>query len=212
MNRRIERGLYGITGEKFSRGRGNIFSVQKMIEGGIKTIQYREKEKSIREIVEEVKVIRTMCLEAGVTFIVNDHVDIAILVEADGIHVGQDDMSIKDIRKIVGKKMIIGVSTHSPEQAKKALDEGADYIGVGPIFPTTTKGTKEVGLEYLEHITKNYDIPFVAIGGIKKENISTIIEREPYSICLVSEIVGADDISEMISSLNMKINEKKKEN
>jgi len=201
MKRTIPRGLYGITGEKFAGGKGNIQCVRDMIAGGIEVIQYREKEKPLREKIEEIKEIRGICRENNVLFIVNDHIDIALLVEADGIHVGQKDMHISDVRRLVGEEMIIGLSTHSPEQAKQAVLDGADYIGVGPIFPTTTKDTPSVGLEYLEYASKNIDIPFVAIGGIKVHNIEKISVRNPYSVCLVSEIVGATDIKATIKKL-----------
>lgn len=198
----IPMGLYGITGEKFADGRSNIECVKEMIAGGVEVIQYREKEKSFRDKIKEMKEIREICKESNVLFIVNDHIDVALLVEADGIHIGQNDMHISDVRKLVGKEMIIGLSTHSPEQAENAVADGADYIGVGPIFPTTTKDTPSVGLEYLEYAAKNIDIPFVAIGGIKAHNINEIKIRNPYSVCLVSEIVGAPNIKTIVSELN----------
>jgi len=190
----LPRGLYGITGEKFSMGRSNIECVREMVRGGIEVIQYREKEKPLRDKIEEIKEIRELCRLNNVFFIVNDHIDTALLVGADGVHVGQDDMHISDVRTLVGNDMTIGLSTHSPQQAMQAVVDGADYIGVGPIFPTTTKDTPSVGLEYLEFATANINIPFVAIGGIKLHNIHEITKRKPYSVCLVSEIVGAEDI------------------
>lgn len=202
--RTLPRGLYGITGEKFAGGKSNIGCVKEMILGGIKTIQYREKDKSIKEKIEEIREIRALCREANVCFIVNDHVDIALLVGADGVHVGQDDMSVEDIRTIVGKDMIIGLSTHSPTQAREALEVGADYIGVGPIFPTTTKDTPHVGVEYLDYINRHLNIPHVAIGGIKMENIHEIMARNPYCISLVSEVVGAFNISGIVREINSK--------
>ncbi|WP_028856483.1 thiamine phosphate synthase [Psychrilyobacter atlanticus] len=198
----IPHGIYGITGEKFANGRSNIECVRSMIDGGIKIIQYREKEKSIKEKVEEIIEIRRLCLENNVIFIVNDHVDIAILVDADGVHVGQDDMEISHVRKLIGKDKIIGRSTHCLEHAKKAVADGADYIGVGPIFKTTTKEKDPVGLEYLEEVIKNIDLPFVAIGGIKESNVEEVKRLGAASICMVSEIVGAENIVEKIKKLN----------
>ena len=143
----------------------------------------------------------------GVIFIVNDHVDIALLVDADGVHIGQDDMSPADVRKLVGDDKIIGLSTHSEEQGMKAfLDPDVDYIGVGPIFPTTTKDTAPVGLEYLEYAVKNLHLPFTAIGGIKEHNIHEIISRGAKNICLVSDIVGAPDIAEKVKYLQSLMN------
>jgi len=205
MNKKnIPLGLYGITAEDFANGKSNIECVREMIKGGIKIIQYREKYKSLKEKAKEAKEIAKICKDNGVIFIVNDHVDIALLTEADGIHVGQDDMDISDVRKIVGDDKIIGVSTHAPKEAIKAQKYGADYIGVGPIFPTTTKDTKPVGLGYLEWAVKNITVPFVAIGGIKKCNIDKIIETGAKRACLVSEIVGGYDIKGIIFELKSK--------
>ena len=198
----IPQGIYGITGDNFAHGKSNLECVKAMIEGGIKIIQYRDKTKSIKEKVKEAREIRELCREHGVVFIVNDHVDIAILVDADGVHIGQDDMDPSDVRKLIGDNKIIGLSTHSEEQGMKAyLNPDVDYIGVGPIFPTTTKDTAPVGLGYLEYAVKNLLLPFTAIGGIKEHNLHEIISRGAKNVCLVSDIVGADDIAEKVRQL-----------
>ena len=198
----IPEGIYGITGDNFAHGKSNLECVKAMIEGGIKIIQYRDKTKSIKEKVKEAREIRELCREHGVVFIVNDHVDIAILVDADGVHIGQDDMDPSDVRKLIGDNKIIGLSTHSEEQGMKAyLNPDVDYIGVGPIFPTTTKDTAPVGLGYLEYAVKNLHLPFTAIGGIKEHNLHEIISRGAKNVCLVSDIVGADNITEKVKEL-----------
>lgn len=198
----IPEGIYGITGDNFAHGKSNLECVKAMIEGGIKIIQYRDKTKSIKEKVKEAKEIREVCRKNGVVFIVNDHVDIAILVDADGVHIGQDDMDPSDVRKLIGDNKIIGLSTHSEEQGMKAfLNPDVDYIGVGPIFPTTTKDTAPVGLGYLEYAVKNLHLPFTAIGGIKEHNLHEIISRGAKNVCLVSDIVGADNITEKVKEL-----------
>ena len=198
----IPQGIYGITGDNFAHGKSNLECVKAMIEGGIKIIQYRDKTKSIKEKVKEAREIRELCREHGVVFIVNDHVDIAILVDADGVHIGQDDMDPSDVRKLIGDNKIIGLSTHSEEQGMKAyLNPDVDYIGVGPIFPTTTKDTAPVGLGYLEYAVKNLHLPFTAIGGIKEHNLHEIISRGAKNVCLVSDIVGADNITEKVKEL-----------
>ena len=198
----IPEGIYGITGDNFAHGKTNLECVKAMIDGGIKIIQYRDKTKSIKEKVKEAKEIRELCREKGVVFIVNDHVDIAILVDADGVHIGQDDMEPSDVRKLIGDNKIIGLSTHSEEQGMKAfLNLDVDYIGVGPIFPTTTKDTAPVGLGYLEYAVKNLHLPFTAIGGIKEHNLHEIISRGAKNVCLVSDIVGADNITEKVKEL-----------
>jgi len=199
--------IYGITAEEYSLGRSNIEVVAQMIEAGIKIIQYREKEKSDRQKYEECLKIREMTRDAGVTFIVNDHVDLAMLVGADGIHLGQDDFPSGLVRELTGKKMFIGLSTHSPAQAEAAVKLGVDYIGVGPIFATNTKkdACNPVGLEYLEYVVENIGLPFVAIGGIKEHNIADVYRRGAGCIALVTEIVGAPDISARVRNLRAAI-------
>ena len=192
-------GIYGITAEKFSLGRSNPEVVQEMIKGGIGIIQYREKRphKSSREMLEECRVIRRMTREAGVLFIVNDYVDIAQLVDADGVHVGQDDFPVAEVRRLIGPDKLIGLSTHNPEQAAAAVTAGADYIGVGPIFSTQTKDDvcAPVGLGYLDQVVRTYSLPFVAIGGIKEHNLRQVLDHGARTVCLVTEIVGAGEIA-----------------
>ncbi|NLK62026.1 MAG: thiamine phosphate synthase [Fusobacteria bacterium] len=204
---KLPKGIYGITAEKYSNGRKNIDVVREMIESGVKIIQYREKYKSMKEKYEECLEIREITRKNSVIFIVNDHIDIAMMVDADGVHIGQDDVPIKEVRKLVGNK-IIGLSTHSKEQYQKALEDGADYIGVGPIYKTYTKDDvcDPVGLEYLEYAVKENKIPFVAIGGIKENNIYDVINIGAETICLVTEIVGAENINDKIVSLLNKMN------
>ncbi len=199
----LDTDLYCLTAEEFSCGRGNIEIVKEMIDSGIKLIQYREKEKNMLEKYNECKQIRELTKNAGVTFIVNDHVDLAMAVDADGLHVGQDDLPISVIKKITDGKMFIGLSTHSPEQAQKAVADGADYIGVGPVFKTYTKKDvcDPVGFEYLEYVVKNIDLPFVAIGGIKEDNVGEIVKRGAKCVAMVTEIVGADNISKKITTI-----------
>jgi|AMWB02.1.fsa_nt_gi thiamine-phosphate pyrophosphorylase len=149
-------GIYGITAEKFSAGRTNVEVVRAMIAGGIRIIQYREKRptKSFSNMLDECHQIRLLTREADVLLIINDYVDIAQMVDADGVHVGQDDFPVAAVRRLIGPGKIIGLSTHSPEQAAAAVLSGADYIGVGPIFCTTTKEDvcAPVGLAYLDII------------------------------------------------------------
>lgn len=200
--------IYGIIGEKFSKGRNNIDVAKAMIDSGIKIIQYREKDKNKREKYEECKAIRQMAKEEDVTFIVNDDVDIAILVKADGIHIGQEDIPIEEVRRIA-PNVIIGVSTHNKEQAKEAVIKGADYIGVGPIFSTTTKENveKSQGLKYLKWVSENIDIPYVAIGGIKEENILDVKEHGGRCFAMISELVGSENINEKVLSIRKILNE-----
>lgn len=202
--------IYGITAEEFSLGRSNIEVVARMIEAGIRVIQYREKHKSDRQKHEECRKIREMTGEAGVLFIVNDRPDLALLVAADGVHLGQDDFHPEAVRKVVGEKMLIGLSTHSPAQAKAAETMDIDYIGVGPVFATNTKKDvcEPVGLEYLEYVVKNIRLPFVAIGGIKGHNIAEVYQRGARCIALVTEIVGAPDIVDRVRNLRAALRQK----
>lgn len=203
--------LYGITAAEYSRGRSNIQVVEQMIAAGLKIIQYREKEKSMRQKYEECLIIRKMTAEAGVTFIINDHVDLALLVAADGVHLGQDDLPPEQVRALTDGKMLIGLSTHSPAQAMAAVKSQVDYIGVGPIYPTKTKKDvcEPVGLEYLEYVVKNIKLPFVAIGGIKEHNAAAVSSRGAKCLALVTEIVGAENITQKIHALRTALKHKK---
>ena len=201
--RKLAYPLYAITAEEHSAGRSNKEVVRDMLAGGVKLIQYREKEKSGREKYLECMEIRKLTEEVAATFIVNDNVDIALAVKADGVHLGQDDMPIETARELVGEDIIIGLSTHSPRQAQEAVARGADYIGVGPIFPTKTKKDvcPAVGLEYLDYAVKNIDIPFVAIGGIKLHNMQKVAAHGATCIAMVTEIVGASDIQARVKEI-----------
>ncbi|MGI6657537.1 MAG: thiamine phosphate synthase [Desulfobulbus sp.] len=198
-------GIHGITAERFSAGRSNPTVVEQMIAGGVRLVQYREKRphKSFAAMVEECRIIRKMTREAGVVFIVNDYPSIARLVDADGVHVGQDDFSVADVRTLIGPDKLIGLSTHSPEQAAAAVAAGADYIGAGPVFSTQTKEdvVDPVGLAYLDHLVRTCPLPFAAIGGIKEHNLAEVVAHGARSVCLVTEIVGAADIAAMVRRL-----------
>ncbi len=194
--------LYAITDSKLSLGR-DIYTVTKaLLESGIKIIQYREKNKYAGEMLEECRIMRKLTQEYNACFIVNDHIDIAMICGADGVHIGQDDLPVNEVRSLVGD-MIIGLSTHSEAQAKEALSLGVDYIGVGPIYATKTKVDvmDPVGLGYLDYVVKNIDLPYVAIGGIKKHNINEVVSHGAKCCALVSEFVGAEDIGAMVKSV-----------
>lgn len=199
----LDTDLYCLTALKFSKGRSNIEVVREMLDNGIKLIQYREKEIKSGQKYKECVEIRKMTREAGAAFIINDDIDLAMMVGADGIHIGQEDFPVHAVRKLIGDKMAIGLSTHAPEEALAAVEAGVDYIGVGPIFKTYTKDdvVDPVGFEYLDWVVKNIDIPFVAIGGIKEHNIAEVMSRGAKCVALVTEIVEADDIGGRIDDL-----------
>jgi len=195
--------IYAITGEEFSRGRSNVEVVEELLAAGIKIIQYREKSKDLRRQYQECLEIRRLTREAGAAFIVNDHVDLALMVAADGVHLGQDDLPPEAVRRLVGPEMVIGLSTHSPEQARAAFECGVDYIGVGPIFPTQTKSNvvDPVGLGYLDYVVQNIPLPFVAIGGIKEHNIRQVRRHGARCIAMVTEILEAEDLGAKVQAL-----------
>ena len=144
-----------------------------------------------------------MTLKENVTFIVNDDIALAQIVDADGVHIGQDDLPPEEVRKIIGSDKIIGLSTHSPEQGLAAVKSGVDYIGVGPIYPTQTKENvcAAVGLEYLDWVIDNLEIPFVAIGGIKKHNVKDVVKHGARCVSMVTEILEADSINDEINEI-----------
>ncbi len=199
----LDTDLYCLTAEEHSLGRSNVQVVAEMLEAGVKLIQYREKEKESGAKFRECLEILRMTREVGAVFIVNDHADLAMMVEADGVHLGQDDYPIEAVRALVGEDMIIGLSPHSPEQAQDAVRRGADYIGVGPLFRTFTKKNvvEPVGLEYLDYVVANIRIPFVGIGGIKVHNVAEVRRHGARCVALVTEIVGAPDIRARIKEV-----------
>jgi thiamine-phosphate pyrophosphorylase len=197
-------GIYALTSELHSLGRNNVEMAQEILDAGVKILQYREKGKKQKQVYEECVILRQMTREAGALFIVNDYIEISRAVDADGVHIGQDDLPLKVVRTLVGPSMIIGVSTHSPDQAQRAIEGGADYIGVGPIFATQTKTDvcAPVGLEYLRYVVEQLDIPFVAIGGIKEDNLAQVITAGAATVAFVTEIVGSENIGKKIECLH----------
>ena len=197
--------LYGITAYEYSLGRSNVEVVKQMLVAGIKVIQYREKERKLDVMYEECLAIRALTQDAGATFIVNDHVDLAMMVKADGVHIGQNDLPPLEVRALIGEEMILGLSTHLPEQAKRAEALGVvDYIGVGPIFATQTKKDvcAPVGFDYLDYVVSNISLPFVAIGGIKEHNLNDVLGHGARMVALVTQIVGALDIASKVEEIN----------
>lgn len=203
----LSSGLYCITAEEHSKGRTDIEVAAQMLDAGVRILQYREKEKTKLDKFRDCIRLREMTAEHGALFIVNDDADLALAVQSDGVHIGQDDMPIEAVREICGDDMIIGLSTHSPRQADDAVARGADYIGAGPIYRTSTKKNvcDPVGLEYLDYAVRNIKIPFVAIGGIKKHNLAEVVSHGAKTVCLVTEITGAEDIGGTIGRIRSMI-------
>ncbi len=176
------------------------------IKSGVDIVQLREKTKPASKIIQYGRVIRQLTSEYGALFIVNDRVDLAQILNADGVHLGQDDIDIHSAREILGEEKIIGISTHKPQDAIEAIKHGADYIGVGPIYKTPTKPLREpAGLEYLQWAAKNVDIPFYAIGSIDLSSIDEVISCGASRVALVRAIMCADNIQDVVCQLKHKI-------
>lgn len=169
--------------------------VKIVLDAGVNFIQYREKEHSRREIFFIAERLRKITSDYECTYIVNDHADIALAVDADGVHLGQDDLPLEFAKKIMGDK-IIGISTHSLDEAVKAEEGGADYIGFGPMYHTMTKdaGTPK-GPEMLQKIRQSVLVPIVAIGGVKLENLEVVFNAGAYAVAVASAILKSDDVA-----------------
>lgn len=187
--------LYLVTDSVILRGRDFYKCIEDAIKGGVTMVQLREKDISGKEFLERAIKLRELTKRYGVSLIINDRVDIALLCDADGVHVGQSDIGAKDVRRLLGEDKIVGVSARSVEEAKTAKEDGADYIGIGAMFATSTKlDAKSVSLETVENIKNNVDIPFVLIGGINLENLDMLKKLDSDGYAIVSSILKAEDI------------------
>lgn len=199
--------LYVIIDRNSLKGRDPAYLAQEAIEGGADIIQLRDKNASASEILAVGRAIRELTRRNKVPFIINDKVDIAVAVEADGVHLGQDDLPIEVARSIIGRGKLIGLSTHSLPQALEAQKKGADYIGVGPIFSTPTKPDyKAVGIDLIKEVKDKISIPFVAIGGIDGSNIDEVIAAGARRVAVVRAVCGAEDVREAAERLKERLN------
>ncbi len=187
--------LYFITDPALTR-KTVLEDVEAALKAGVKIIQYREKNKNTRDMVEEAVKIRELCFKNNALLIINNRVDVALAVDADGIHLGNEDMPYQTARKILGNEKIIGLTVRNIKEALKAQNEGADYIGVGPIFETRTKEDAGVpsGIKFIEEVKKTIKIPFVAIGGINESNIDYVLKAGVKSVAIISAIVTGPDV------------------
>ncbi|MEW6622603.1 MAG: thiamine phosphate synthase [Bacillota bacterium] len=195
--------IYFITSQDLSRGRNTIDVVKAAVEAGVDVVQLREKHMEGKELLQLGMQVREITLKHGVQFIVNDRVDIAVLCDADGVHLGQKDIPFMYARSILKKDKIIGISAENLEQALQAEKDGASYVGVGPIFNTMSKSdaAPQVGLQNLKTISKSIGIPVVAVGGINHLNAHQVIANGAHCISLISAISQADDIYGSVKSL-----------
>lgn len=194
--------LYAILDVGLSQGRSPIYILRELLRGGARLIQLRAKELSSRELFELAVEASEMCRGAGSIFIVNDRVDIALASQADGVHLGQEDLPLDVARKLMGGR-IVGISTHDLEQARLAEKGGADYIGFGPTFPTVTKETRYSprGLEMLREIRKQVSIPIVAIGGITEATVAQVWQAGADSAAMISDLMKADDVAAKVKRI-----------
>lgn len=194
--------LYAVTDRAWTGNKTLYEQIKEALENGVTCVQLREKNLDEASFIEEAKKISVLCRQYNTPFIVNDNVNVAIASNADGIHIGQEDMGLKDVREIVGESMIIGISAHTVEEAKFAQENGADYIGIGAVFETSTKNDVDViPYEKVKSICDAVDIPKVAIGGINAENILKLKGSGIDGVAVVSAIFGAKDIGKATKEL-----------
>jgi len=187
------KGYYFITDSDLSKS-GNISDVKNAVESGVGVVQYRNKSGSTKEMYEEAVKLKEIC--KNIIFLINDRIDIAIAVDADGVHIGQDDMPYKIARKMLGKNKIIGVTVHNVQEAKDAEKIGADYLGVSPVFSTDTKpdAGKPAGINIIKDIKRICKIPLIAIGGINLLNAEEVVKAGADGLCAISAVVAKDDV------------------
>ena len=187
--------LYAVTDRAWTGKQTLYEQVEAALKGGVTCVQLREKELDETAFLQEAKELCALCRRYGVPFLVNDNVEIAIACGADGIHVGQEDLAAGEVRRRVGENMILGVSVHTVEEAFQAVRDGADYLGLGAVFPTSTKtDVEQMSNETLRAICDAVDVPIVAIGGINRGNILKLAGSGVDGVALVSAIFSAEDI------------------
>lgn len=198
--------LYAVTDRTWLKDRKLADDVEQALQGGATFVQLREKDASFDEFVEQAKEVKAVCKKHGVPFVINDNIEVALAVDADGVHVGQSDMEAGSVREKIGPDKIIGVSTRTMEEALLAKERGADYLGVGAIFNTSTKlDASEVSFQELREICGTVQLPVVAIGGISLDNIEELIGTGIDGVAVVSALFGAKDIKKASEELKEKV-------
>ena len=194
--------LYAITDRHWLNGRTLYSVVKESLEGGVTFLQLREKELDEEHFLEEARELQKLCREYQVPFVVNDNVDIAVAINADGVHVGQSDMEAGDVRAKLGPDKIIGVTAKTVKQAVLAQERGADYLGVGAVFHTDSKAdAKEISFDTLKDICRAVSIPVIAIGGITEENVRELAGSGICGIAVISAIYAQRDIKKAAENL-----------
>lgn len=191
--------FYLVTDSELSK-KGIYSDVENALRAGCKIVQYREKNKSTMDMIEEAKKLKKIC-ESKAIFLVDDRVDVSLPAGADGLHIGQEDISYETARMLLGKDKIIGLTVHNLEEAVEAEKLGVDYIGLAPIFKTGTKedARDPIGTEMIEIVRKNVSLPIVAVGGINKHNIREVIEAGANSIVSIYAVLNSNDVYNEVS-------------
>lgn len=199
----IDYTLYLVTDRDLSRGRSTLDIVRAAVRGGVSCVQLREKTAATREFIQEARSIQAFLKTRQVPLIINDRLDVALAIGADGVHLGQQDMPLAMARAIAGNAMIIGISVECTADAVAAERGGADYLGVSPIFdtPTKTDTAPVLGLKGLQRIRQAVSLPLVAIGGLNRHNAAAIIQNGADGVAVVSAIVAADDPRQAATTL-----------
>lgn len=193
--------LYLVTDSLILKDRDFYKCIEDAIKSGVTMVQLREKDMDGKEFLERAIKLRQLTRKYNTTFVINDRIDIAMIVDADGVHIGQSDIDAVSARKLLGEDKIIGVSARCLEEARIAKENGADYLGIGAMFSTSTKEDATlVSFDTLEEITKEVDLPFVLIGGITLDNVSELKKFNPDGYALVSGILEAENISERVEA------------
>lgn len=202
-------GLYAIVDTAALRGRRHPEVVKELISGGAKIIQLRDKTTGKKELLPMAREMRELCARHNVLFIINDYLDLALAVEADGLHLGQDDLPVKEARRLLPVDVLLGCSVHTVEQAVGARQDGADYLGVGAIYTTSSKDSTVIGIEGLKQVRQAVKMPLVAIGGINAGNAADCIAAGASAVAVISAILGAEDIVTATRQLIEKIEGRK---
>lgn len=198
--------LYVIADKKICGERNIEEIVSQAIDGGAQMIQYRDKESDDGNFYKIASKLNTICRERDVPFIINDRVEIAHKLDADGVHLGQEDLPIKKAREILGFERIIGKSAETIQKAKEAEEEGADYVGIGPIFDTLSKEIKSpIGLDIVQEAKESLKIPFFLIGGINLNNLDSVVQAGGKKIAVISALVLSDDVRQSAMKLMEKL-------
>jgi thiamine-phosphate pyrophosphorylase len=199
------RGFYFVSDSSLSHS-GVIADVRAAVDAGVAMVQYRDKRAETRQLYNEARLIKEICSVAGTRLIINDRIDIALAVDADGVHIGQDDMPYEAARRLLGPSRMIGVTVHNVEEAVEAEKRGADYLGVSPIFATGTKidAGAPCGTETLTAISRACRLPLAAIGGIDLDNVDEVIAAGADMVCAISAVVNRSDVRAEIIKFSRK--------